>query len=95
MQQTAPLTKEQRIMAFLYERVFNPVLTPPKASARLKQGIRQTVIRLQQRNAAGMIHFFWSAIIGTERSTRFAAMMRAEGFDRFEETIDDFRAKFT
>lgn len=93
MKQAAPATKEQRIMAFLHERVFDPVLTSPTASERLKQGIRQTIVR--QRDAAGMIHFFWSAIVGTERSTRFAALMREAGFDRFEETIDDFRAQFT
>lgn len=95
MKQAAPATKEQRIMAFLHERVFDPVLASPTASERLKQGIRQTIVRLRQRDAAGMIHFFWSAIVGTERSTRFAALMREAGFNRFEETIDDFRAQFT
>ncbi len=90
-----PTTKEQQIMAFLHAKVFDPVLVSPTASDRLKQGIRQTVMRLGQRDAAGMIHFFWSAIIGTERSTRFAALMRKEGFARFEEWIDEFRERFS
>ena len=51
-------------------------------------------MRLEQRDAAGMIHYFWSAVVGTERSTSFSAKMRREGFDRFEEVIEDFRARF-
>ena len=31
---------------------------------------------------------------GTERSIGFAAKMKAEGFDRFEEVIEDFRVRF-
>ena len=87
-------TKEAEIMDFLQNRVFLPVLTSPTASERLKQGVRLTITRMNQRDAAGMIHYFWSAIVGTERSTSFAAQMRREGFDRFEETIDEFRARF-
>jgi hypothetical protein len=41
-----------------------------------------------------MRQYFWSAIIGTERSTKFAKRMKQEGFTRFEEVIDEFRDKF-
>ena len=41
-----------------------------------------------------MVQFYWNAIIGTERSVGFSAKMRAEGFTRFEETIDEFRLRF-
>ena len=85
---------EQAIMDFLDSRVFVPILTSPTASERLKQGCRLTITRLKQRDAAGMIHYFWSAVVGTERSTSFAAQMRREGFDRFEEVIVEFRARF-
>jgi hypothetical protein len=91
----ATATKEQQIMAFLHERVFDPVLASPKASDHLKQGIRYTIMRLEQRDAAGMVHYFWSAIIGTDRSVSFSTKMRREGFARFEESIDDFRAQFS
>lgn len=87
-------TREDEIMEFLQERVFQPVLTSPTASERLKQGVRLTITRMRQRDAAGMVHYFWSAIVGTERSTSFAAQMRREGFTRFEETIEDFRERF-
>ncbi|KQQ17553.1 hypothetical protein ASF59_00055 [Methylobacterium sp. Leaf121] len=85
---------EQAIMDFLQARVFQPILTSPTASERLKQGCRLTITRLEQRDAAKMVHYFWSAVVGTERSTSFAAQMRLEGFDRFEEVISEFRARF-
>lgn len=86
--------KEQEVMAFLHERIFDPVLNAAGASQSLKQGIRMTMMRMGQRNAAGMIQYYWSAIIGTERSIGFAARMRAEGFTRFEEALEEFRVRF-
>ncbi len=86
--------KETAVMDFLHERIFQPILTSPKASESLKQGIRLTIMRMEQRDAAGMIQYYWSAIIGTERSIGFAARMRSEGFTRFEEALEEFRVRF-
>lgn len=86
--------KEQEIMDFLHERIFGPVLASPNASASLKSGIRLTMMRMEQRDAAGMVQYYWSAIIGTERSIGFAARMREEGFTRFEEALEEFRLRF-
>ncbi len=88
------MTKEQEIMHFLHENVFDPILNSAEASNTLKQGVRMTITRMNQRNAEGMISYYWSAIIGTERSTQFARHMREEGFTRFEEVIDKFRDRF-
>jgi hypothetical protein len=81
-------------MDFLHERVFDPILQSPVASEKLKQGARLTIMRMEQRDAAGMIQYYWSAIIGTERSIGFAALMRGEGFERFEEALEEFRVRF-
>lgn len=86
--------KEQEIMTFLQRRIFDPILQSPDASEKLKQGVRYTIMRMEQREAAGMVQYYWSAIIGTDRSIGFAAMMREEGFDRFEEALEDFRIRF-
>jgi hypothetical protein len=86
--------KERQIMTFLHERIFDPILNSAEASTDLKQGIRYTIMRLNERDAAGMIQYYWSAIVGTERSVGFAARMRREGFTRFEEAIDEFRLLF-
>jgi hypothetical protein len=88
------LNKEQEILAFLHERIFDAILESPQASASLKRGVRYTIMRLRERNAAGMVQYYWSAIVGTDPSIAFAARMRAEGFDRFEEAIDEFRVRF-
>jgi hypothetical protein len=89
------MTKETEIMQFLHQRVFDPVLDSPTASERLKQGVRLTIMRMEQRDAVGMIQYFWSAVTGTERSIGFAKLMKDEGFDRFEEAIDEFRTRFS
>lgn len=86
--------KQQQIMDYLHEHIFNPILCSPQASDALKQGVRYTIMSMEQRDAAGMVHYFWSAIIGTERSVGFAAKMKAEGFTRFEEVLEEFRLKF-
>jgi len=81
-------------MTFLHERIFDRILESSNASENLKRGVRYTIMRLEERDAEGMVQYYWSAIIGTERSVSFAARMRQEGFTRFEEAIDEFRLRF-
>jgi len=81
-------------MGFLHKHVFDTILQSAAASEKLKQGVRYTIMRMEQRDAAGMVQYYWSAIIGTERSIGFAALMRQEGFDRFEEALQEFRMRF-
>jgi hypothetical protein len=89
------MTKEQEILSYLHEHVFDPILNSPDASSELKKGVNYTIMRLTQLDAAGMVHYYWSAIVGTDRSVGFAKQMRAEGFTRFEEIIDGFRDRFS
>lgn len=86
--------KEAELMKFLEERVFNPILQSTTASRGLKNGVRLTMMRMNRRDAAGMVAYYWSAVVGTERSTSFARQMRKEKFTRFEECIDEFRDRF-
>lgn len=86
--------KEVEIMGFLHDRIFDPILGSAEASDSLKRGIRYTIMRLNELDAAGMVHYYWSAIVGTERSVGFSALMRQEGFDRFEEALEEFRVRF-
>ena len=74
--------------------MFDPILNVPRACEQLKRGRRLTMILMLQRDAAGMIQYFWSAIIGTERSIGFFAQMEREGFDLFEEVYEEFRNRF-
>lgn len=88
------LEKRAEVLTFLHEHVFDPILNSHTSSDSLKRGVRYTIMRMNERDAAGIVHYYWSAIIGTEKSTEFARQMRAEGFTRFEEIIDEFRDYF-
>jgi hypothetical protein len=86
--------KKNEVLGYLNEMVFNPILDSNRASSKLKAGIRLTLARMNSRDAAGVVHFFWSAVSGTDRSVSFARQMREEGFTRFEEIIEPFRERF-
>jgi len=81
-------------MTYLHRNIFDPILESPTASNKLKTGVRYTIMRLNQRDAYGMIQYYWSAIIGTERSISFASLIRDEGFARFEDALEEFRVLF-
>jgi hypothetical protein len=61
---TQPGSQEREIMNFLHERVFDPILNSPRASNDLKQGVRLTIVRMEQHPAPKMIQYFWSAVTG-------------------------------
>lgn len=86
--------KKAEVLGYLHEHVFEPILNSPASSETLKRGVRYTIMRMKERDAAGIVGYYWSAIVGTDRSTEFARSMRAEGFSRFEEAIDEFRDRF-
>lgn len=87
------MTKDEEIMAFLHERVFDPILNGDYDNS-LKQGVRMTIMRMERLPLESKISYFWSAIIGTENSKSFARKMRAAGAVRFEEVMEDFRDRF-
>lgn len=88
------MTKEDEVMNFLSQNVFDPIITSSKASKELKQGVNLTIMRMKKLSANKMVQYYWSAIVGTDNSTKFAKQMKSEGFTRFEEVIDNFRDKF-
>lgn len=88
------MTKEDEILSYLQEKVFGPILESAEASSELKRGVNITIQRMKRLTAPKMVQYYWSAIIGTERSTEFARQMKREGFTRFEEVIDEFRDRF-
>lgn len=88
------MKKEDEIMDFLHERVFDPVLNSNRHSKEAKRGIRYTIMRIENRKAEGMIGYYWSSIYGTERSIRFSQLLKRENAKRFEDVIDEFRIRF-
>jgi hypothetical protein len=88
------MDKKTEILNYLHENVFDPILCSQKASGTLKKGVRLTIMRMNKLDFAGIRQYYWSALSGTDRSIRFADEMRAEGFTRFEEILEDFRRRF-
>ena len=85
------MTKEQELMQYLRERVFDPVLNSPNVPGNTKSGISLTVARMSRLRAEKMVQYFWSALI---TSHDFPRLMRAEGLTRFEDVMEDFRERF-
>ena len=49
------MSKKDEIMQYLHLNVFDPILTSKKASESLKKGVRMTIIRMNERDAKGML----------------------------------------
>jgi len=88
------MSKEDQIMDFLNEKIFDPILNSPTAPREIKEGTQRTIDYLRQRDAQGMIDYYWACIIGSNRSIEFSRKMRAAGFPRFEDIIEEFRDRF-
>ena len=87
--------KQKEIMDFLHERVFDSILTSP-ASNEIKQGVRLTIMRLEnQKDATGMVQYFWSAIAGKGNAIQFSDKLKEAGHIRFEEVLEEFRERFS
>ena len=87
--------KQTEIMKFLHEKVFAPILTA-SASNQIKQGVRLTITRLEtQKDAKGMVTYFWSSIAGKGNAIEFSDKLKDAGFMRFEDVLEEFREKFT
>lgn len=88
------MTKEQEIMDYLELKVFNPVLNSNTAPTEFKRGVNYTIMRMKLLSAEKMVQYFWSAISGTDRSHRFAKLMKDENFTSFEDVREEFMVKF-
>lgn len=85
------MTKEQEIMNFLIESIFNPILNSPEETPQMKQGVNIAISRIENLNAEEMIAYFWESIIGLERSTLFAKFVRKK---EFVDAVNEFGEKF-
>ncbi len=87
------MTKEEELMAFLHQHVFDPILNSPKAPAKIKSGVNLTIGRMNRLSAAKMVQYFWSAL-ATDNAIEFSKHLRAENLPRFEDIMETFRDKF-
>lgn len=87
--------KQLEIMDFLHKKVFDPILAS-SAPKPIKSGVNLTIGRLEkQKDAEGMVNYFWSAIAGKGNAIEFSDKLKVEGYVRFEEVLEEFRERFT
>ena len=87
------MTKEEEVMEFLHQRVFDPILNSKEAPAKLKSGVNLTIGRMNRLSAAKMVQYFWSAL-KTDNAIAFSEKLKAEGLPRFEDVSEEFGHKF-
>lgn len=87
------MTKEEELMTFLHEKVFDPILNSKEASASVKSGVNLTIGRMNRLSAEKMVHYFWSAL-ATDNAISFSKKMKEEGLPRFEDVLEEFRDRF-
>lgn len=88
------MTKEQEILNFLDEKMFTPIFDS-SASDRLKKATRGLRLRMKQRDAQGMIQYFWSTVVdATAKHAHYGRMLQNEGFFDLEVVVNEFRVRF-
>lgn len=87
------MTKEEELMNFLHEKVFDPILSSKEAPANIKSGVNLTIGRMNRLSAEKMIQYFWSAL-ATDNPISFSKKIKAEGLPRFEDVLEEFRDRF-
>ena len=87
------MTKEEELMGFLHEKVFDPILASDEVPANIKSGVNLTIGRMSRLSAEKMIQYYWSAL-STDNAISFAEKMKLEGVPRFEDVLEEFRVRF-
>ena len=88
--------KCKEIMNYFDEKIFNPALDFAKRNHNntIYRGINITRARMYRLSSEKKIQFFWSAIVGTDKSIRFSDILKDNGITRFEDIIEEVRTKF-
>lgn len=93
------MTEQERkgeMIRYFNETIFEPAIqygiehNIPKMS----QGARYTRMRFKLLSSDKILHYFWSAIIGTDKSIPFSKLLKDNNVLRFEDIIDDVRDRF-
>lgn len=88
--------KREEIMNYFNERIFEPALQFSRENniKEIAQGVRYTRMRMQQLDSTGMIHYFWSAVQGTDKSIAFSQLLKDNNVLRFEDILEEVRVRF-
>lgn len=89
------MSKELEILNFLEVKMFTPILESSSTSERFKKATRGLRIRIQQRDAQGMIKYFWNTVVDSKaKHATYGRMLNNEVFPEFEDVVNEFRVRF-
>ena len=87
------MNKEEQVMAFLHDKVFDPILNSKSTSSKAKAGTNLTIARMNKLSAEKMVQYFWTAL-STDNAIAFSKLKKDEGLMRFEDVQVEFRDRF-
>jgi hypothetical protein len=79
-------------MAFLNEKVFEPILNSKTCSPTIKIGIKLTIGKMNRLNAEKMIQYFLE--LTSENAVVFTKFMKDQKLTPFDDIVEEFRNKF-
>lgn len=91
------MDKKREFVTYLEENIWSEAerVGRENNNMTLVKGIRLTRIRITQLpTAEKMVHYFWSAIQGTDKSINFSEIMKEYGLTRFEDVLEEVRTRF-
>jgi hypothetical protein len=89
------MTKEQEILDFLEVKMFKPILDSGSTSDRFKTATRGLRVRMKQRDAQGMIQYFWNTVADAKaKHANYGRMLQNERLIEFEDVVNEFRLRF-
>lgn len=89
--------KKKEFLDYLEDNIFSNAEQYGKEhnDINLVKGVRITRLRMsQQPTLEKMLHYFWSAMEGTDKSINFSNKLKEYGLTRFEDVFEDVRVKF-
>lgn len=88
--------KKLEIMQYFEDKIFNPALLFGKQhkNTAIIKGVNLTKMRMSKLSSKQMIHYFWSAICGTDKSIKFSKLLKDNNILRFEDIFEDVRVRF-
>lgn len=89
--------RKKEMLNYFNETIFEPAIQYGKEHniPKMSQGARYTRMRFMLLSSDRILQYFWSAIIGTEKSIPFSKLLRDNNVLRFEDIIDEVRDKFS
>lgn len=89
------MNKKQLIMDYLNTNLFIPIMYSPHASHQLKHDFEHTRELFKEFSAEGILNYVWNMLGNHEVEMILSNRLMDEGFNNYEQVLNDFKHKFT